>query len=79
MMQDASKSLKKSTKKTLKEMEPEDAAEFSSGIDTLLSSQTETEAVQAAAELAAMVDPTGVSSTIAAFAWDTCDKMHGTG
>jgi hypothetical protein len=79
MMKDAGNSLKKSAKKQLDDMEPQDAAEFTDKVDTLARSQSETEAVQAAAELAAMVDTTGVASTIAAFSWDTCDKIHSSG
>jgi hypothetical protein len=45
-----------------------------SSISTL---QSETDAIRAAAELASLVDPSGISSTVAAYAFDTCDKIHG--
>lgn len=79
MIKDAGNSLKKSVRKELDDMDPQDAVDFYDKVDTLTRIQSETEAVQAAAELAAMVDTTGVSSTIAAFSWDTCDKIPSSG
>ena len=58
MIKDAGNSLKKSARKELDDMDPWDAADFYDKVDTLTRIQSETEAVQAAAELAAMVDTT---------------------
>ena len=41
------------------------------------SAESVTDGIRAAAELASVFDPTGVSSTVAADAFDTCDKIHG--
>jgi hypothetical protein len=41
--------------------------------------QTETEALRASLELLAVVEPTGVVGTALAYAFDTCDKIHGAG
>jgi hypothetical protein len=32
--------------------------------------------IRTAATAVSLVDPTGISSTIAAYSWDTCDKLH---
>ena len=50
---------------------------FMSTMSSIANVQSETDAVRAAAELASLIDPTGVSSTVAAYAFDTCDKIHG--
>ena len=46
-------------------------------ISDILEAKTETDGIRAAAELAAVFDPTGVSSTVAAYTFETCDKLHG--
>jgi len=50
---------------------------YMSTMSSIATLQSETDAIRAAAELASLVDPTGVSSTVAAYAFDTCDKIHG--
>lgn len=61
------KKLKKEKKK---------ATQVNSALDTVFAAKTETDAVRAAAELAAAVDPSGFFSTVAAYAFDTCDKLY---
>jgi integrin beta 3 len=45
-------------------------------ISDLESAETDTDKARAAAALLSVVDPTGVSSTVAAYTFDTCDKVH---
>jgi hypothetical protein len=50
---------------------------YVSAMNNVNSAESVTDGVRAAAELASVFDPTGVSSTVAAYAFDTCDKIHG--
>ena len=49
---------------------------YFSAMKNVNSAESETDAVRAAAELASVFDPSGVSSTVAAYAFDKCDKIH---
>ena len=49
---------------------------FQSGLTDLESANSPTEYTRAASSLLGMVDPTGISSTIGAYTFDTCDKIH---
>ncbi len=50
---------------------------YVSAMNNVNSAESVTDGVRAAAELASVFDPTGISSTVAAYAFDTCDKIHG--
>ena len=43
-------------------------------IDDLVVAETDTDKARAAATLISTIDPTGISGTVAAFAFDTCDR-----
>ena len=49
---------------------------FQSGVNDLASADSPTEYTRAASALLGIVDPTGISSTVGAYAFDTCDKIH---
>lgn len=49
---------------------------FQSGVNDLASADSPTEYTRAASALLGIVDPTGLSSTVGAYAFDTCDKIH---
>jgi hypothetical protein len=49
---------------------------FQSGVSDLESANNPTEYTRAASALLGVVDPTGLSSTIGAYTFDTCDKIH---
>ena len=44
------------------------------GIEDMMSVETEADAIRAAAEVAALFDPTGISSTVAAYSHDICTR-----
>ena len=44
------------------------------GIENMMSVETEADAIRAAAEVAALFDPTGISSTVAAYSHDICTR-----
>ena len=56
--------------------DPQSADSAAAAISDLESAQTDTDKARAAAALLSVVDPTGVSSTVAAYTFDTCDKVH---
>jgi len=49
---------------------------FQSGVNDLANAKSPTEYTRAASSLLGIVDPTGISSTIGAYTFDTCDKIH---
>jgi len=73
-LQQSTKALKSHLKDVARD--PQSADSAAAAISDLESAETDTDKARAAAALLSVVDPTGVSSTVAAYTFDTCDKVH---
>jgi hypothetical protein len=69
-LKSAAKSLKKSAENV------QDAGSFLGACDDLAAAESETDQARAAMALISVADPTGVTSTISAYTYDTCDKIQ---
>jgi len=70
----AAKALKKNMKDVAKD--PQTAGSVESAANDLIAAESETDQARAAMALISVVDPTGVTSTISAYTYDTCDKIQ---
>ena len=78
-LKDAGKALKNKYDELMDLQEVKDLKKMkktNGALETVFAAKTETDAIRAAAELAAVADPSGIASTVAAYAFDTCDKLY---
>mmetsp|Transcript_4909 Transcript_4909/g.16480 ORF Transcript_4909/g.16480 Transcript_4909/m.16480 type:complete len:697 (-) Transcript_4909:92-2182(-) len=75
-LKNAATQLKKHAKDVAKD--PQSGPSFINACDDLINAESDTDKARAAMALISIADPTGVTSTISAYTYDTCDKIQDT-